>query len=118
MKKAKLILDNNEYEFPIIEGSEGEKGIDITSLRSLTGHITLDPGYGNTGSCLSDITFINGEEGVLRYRGYPIEQLSKDELFSDVSYLLIYGELDKDAENSISRDDFKNYIPKIITTFN
>ena len=112
MKKAKLILENNEYEFPIIEGSEGEKGIDITSLRSLTGHITLDPGYGNTGSCLSNITFINGEEGILRYRGYPIEKLSASELFSDVSYLLIYGELDNDASNSITRDDFKNLIRK------
>ena len=113
MKNAKLILDNGkEYEFPIVEGSEKEKAIDITSLRSLTGYITLDPGYGNTGSCLSNITFINGEEGILRYRGYPIEQLSKNELFSDVSYLLIYGELDKDAPNSITRDDFKSLIRK------
>ena len=112
MKNAKLILENNEYEFPIIEGSEGEKAIDITSLRSLTGHITLDPGYGNTGSCLSNITFITGEEGILRYRGYPIEYLSKNELFSDVSYLLIYGDLDKDSQNSITRDDFKSLIRK------
>ena len=112
MKNAKLILNNNEYEFPIVEGSEGEKGIDITSLRSLTGYITLDPGYGNTGSCLSDITFIDGEEGILRYRGYPIEDLANNELFSDVSYLLIYGELNKDAPNSINREDFKDLIRK------
>ena len=112
MNNAKLILENNEYEFPVVEGSEGEKAIDITSLRKLTGYITLDPGYGNTGSCLSNITFINGEEGILRYRGYSIESLSKDELFSDVSYLLIYGALDKDAPNSITRDDFKDLIRK------
>ena len=112
MSKAKIILENKEYEFPTIQGSEGEKAIDISTLRNLTGYITFDPGYGNTGSCLSNITFIDGEEGILRYRGYPIENLSKDELFSDVSYLLIYGELNKDSENSISREDFKNLIRK------
>ena len=112
MKNAKLILNNKEYEFPILEGSESEKAIDITTLRGLTGHITLDPGYGNTGSCISNITFIDGEEGILRYRGYPIEELSKNELFSDVSYLLIYGELNKDAPNSITREDFKKLIRK------
>ena len=112
MNDAKLILENKEYILPVVEGSEGEKAIDISSLRDLTGYITLDPGYGNTGSCLSNITFINGEEGILRYRGYPIESLSKNELFSDVSYLLIYGELSKDAQGSISRDDFKNLIRK------
>ena len=112
MKNAKLILNNHEYEFPTIQGSESEKAIDITSLRNLTGYITLDPGYGNTGSCLSDITFIDGEKGVLQYRGYPIESLSEKELFSDVSYLLIYGSLNKDAPNSITREDFKNLIRK------
>ena len=112
MSKAKIILDNQEYEFPTVQGSEGEKAIDISTLRNLTGYITLDPGYGNTGSCLSNITFIDGEEGILRYRGYPIEYLSEDELFSDVSYLLIYGELNKDSESSISREDFKNLIRK------
>ena len=112
MKKAKLILNDKEYEFPIIEGSESEKAIDITSLRNSTGHITLDPGYGNTGSCISDITFIDGEEGILRYRGYPIESLSKNALFSDVAYLLIYGKLNEDASDSITRDDFKKLIRK------
>ena len=112
MNNAKLILENNEYDFPTVEGSEGEKAIDISSLRNSTGYITLDPGYGNTGSCLSNITFINGEEGILRYRGHSIEKLANDELFSDVSYLLIYGELNKDAENKITRDDFKNLIRK------
>ena len=112
MKKAKLILNDKEYEFPIIEGSESEKAIDITSLRNSTGHITLDPGYGNTGSCISDITFIDGEEGILRYRGYPIESLSENALFSDVAYLLIYGKLNEDASDSITRDDFKKLIRK------
>ena len=112
MKKAKLILNDKEYEFPIIEGSESEKAIDITSLRNSTGHITLDPGYGNTGSCISDITFIDGEEGILRYRGYSIESLSKNALFSDVAYLLIYGKLNEDAPDNITRDDFKKLIRK------
>ena len=78
MKKAKLILDNDKsIELPVIEGTENEKAIDITSLRKNTGYITLDPGYGNTGACISDITFIDGEEGILRYRGYPIEKVVK-----------------------------------------
>ena len=93
MKKAKLILEKNEIDLPIIEGSESEKGIDITKLRSATGHITLDPGYANTGSCLSNITFIDGEKGILRYRGYPIEDLAGKVKFTDVAYLLLYGEL-------------------------
>ena len=73
MKKAKLILDNKELDLDIIQGTESESAIDITKLRSQTGYITLDPGYANTGSCLSDITFIDGEKGILRYRGYTIE---------------------------------------------
>ena len=72
-KTAKLILENEELELDIITGSENESAIDITSLRNKTGYITIDPGYANTGSCLSDITFINGETGILRYRGNPIE---------------------------------------------
>ena len=76
MKKARLILDGQKsIDLPIVEGTEAEKAIDITSLRRETGYITLDPGYGNTGACLSDITFINGETGILRYRGFPIEEL-------------------------------------------
>ena len=93
MKKAKLILDKNEIELPIIEGSESEKAIDITKLRSTTGHITLDPGYANTGSCFSNITFIDGEKGILRYRGYPIEDLAGKVKFTDVAYLLLHGNL-------------------------
>ena len=92
MKKAKLIIDDVSLELPIIEGSEKEKAIDISSLRKETGYITLDPGFGNTGSCLSKITFIDGESGILRYRGFPIEDLVQNTTFTDLSYLLIYGD--------------------------
>jgi citrate synthase len=92
-KVAKVELEGQTYEFPIIEGTEGEKAIDISTLRGSTGYITLDNGFGNTGSCRSKITFLNGEQGILRYRGYPIEQLAKDSRFMEVSYLLSYGEL-------------------------
>jgi citrate synthase len=86
-------LDGKEYELPTLVGSEGEVGIDISALRAKSNAITLDPGFGNTGSCRSAITFIDGEKGILRYRGYPIEQLAENATFSEVSYLLIYGEL-------------------------
>tara|TARA_B100001287_G_scaffold44808_3_gene33917 strand:+ start:10078 stop:11346 length:1269 start_codon:yes stop_codon:yes gene_type:complete len=99
MKKAKLILDNDKsIELPVIEGTENEKAIDITSLRKNTGYITLDPGYGNTGACISDITFIDGEEGILRYRGYPIEKVVQNTNFTDLSYLLIYGDNDDESD--------------------
>mgnify|MGYP006151741113 FL=1 len=104
IKKAKLILDNNKsIELPIIEGTENEKAIDITSLRDQTGYITLDPGYGNTGACVSDITFIDGESGILRYRGFPIEQVVSNTNFTDLSYLLIYG----DHQNEVDLNKFK-----------
>jgi len=93
MSTAKLIVNGSEYEFPVVVGSEGEYGIDVTSLRSTAGVITLDPGYGNTGACKSAITFIDGERGILRYRGYSIEHLAENASFSEVAYLLIYGEL-------------------------
>ena len=99
MKKAKLILDNDKsIELPVVQGSENEKAIDITSLRKETGYITLDPGYGNTGACISNITFIDGEEGILRYRGYPIEKVVKNTNFTDLSYLLIYGDHDDESD--------------------
>ena len=98
MKKATLNLDGKTIELPIIEGSENEKGIDISQLRSSSGHITFDPSYGNTGSCISEITYISGEEGILRYRGYPIEQLAKNASFSEVMYLLLYGDLPNQAK--------------------
>ena len=91
-KNAKLKLDNQELSLPIIEGVENEKAIDITQLRKKTGYITFDPGYANTGSCVSNITFINGEKGILRYRGYPIEDLAGKVKFTDVAYLLLHGE--------------------------
>jgi citrate synthase len=107
-KMAKLELDGKTYELPIIEGSENEKAIDITSLRGTTGHITIDNGYMNTGSCLSKITFLNGEKGVLRYRGYPIEELAEHSNFTEVSYLLNYGELPTSAQLS----EFKSRMSK------
>lgn len=90
---VKLNYNNTTYEFPLVEGSENEKGIDIKSLRTQTGLITYDPGYKNTGSCQSSITFLDGEEGVLRYRGYSIEDLSEKSSFIEVAFLLIFGSL-------------------------
>ncbi|MFN5299542.1 MAG: citrate synthase [Planctomycetaceae bacterium] len=93
MSTARLHLNGKEYEFPTHVGTENELGIDISSLRSASGAITFDPGLGNTGLCKSAITYIDGEAGILRYRGYPIEQLAEKAGFSEVAYLLIYGEL-------------------------
>ncbi|MGB5661401.1 MAG: citrate synthase [Thermoanaerobaculia bacterium] len=93
MKKAKLSLDGQDYEFPVLVGSEDEVGIDFTTLRNTTAAISLDPGYGNTGSCTSTITFINGEKGILQYRGYPIEEIAASASFAEVCYLLVYGHL-------------------------
>lgn len=93
MKKAKLLLDGQEYELPVVVGSEEEVGVDITHFRNESGAITLDSGFANTGSCQSAITFINGEEGILRYRGYPIEELADNSSFVEVMYLLIKGKL-------------------------
>jgi citrate synthase len=90
---AKLTVDGKTLELPIVTGSEGERGIDIASLRAKTGLVTLDPGYANTGSCKSAITFIDGEKGILRYRGIPIEQLAEQSTFLEVAYLLVYGKL-------------------------
>ena len=92
-KTAELHYDGKKISLPIIEGSEGERAIDIGKLRDATGLITMDPGYGNTGSCESSITFINGEEGILHHRGYPIEELAAKCTFLEVAYLLIWGEL-------------------------
>jgi len=93
MSHATLLLDGKEYELPVIVGTEKEVAIDISSLRAKSGAITYDPGYGNTGSCSSSIAFIDGERGILRYRGYPIEQIAEKASFVEVAYLLIYGEL-------------------------
>ena len=90
---AKIEFEGKIYEFPIIVGSEGEKAIDISNLRQMTGLITLDPGYANTGSCISSITFMDGEKGILRYRGIPVEELAEHSSFIETTYLLINGRL-------------------------
>src|SRR5438477_4086978 len=97
-KTAELKLDGKTYTFPIIEGTEQERAMDIASLRSETGYITLDDGYGNTGSCRSAVTFIDGEKGILRYRGIPIEELAEKSTFIEVAHLLIWGKLPSSAE--------------------
>lgn len=89
---AKIILDGKTYELPVVEGTENEKAIDISNLRSQSGYITLDYGYKNTGATESAITFLDGELGILRYRGYPIEQLAEKANFLEVAYLLIFGD--------------------------
>lgn len=91
--KAILEYDGNRYEFPVVKGTEDELAIDIKTLRSSSGLVTLDPGYKNTGSCESAITFLDGEKGILRYRGYAIEELAEKADFLEVAYLLIFGEL-------------------------
>ena len=90
---ATLTIDGQTLELPVMVGSEGEKAIDIRALRQKTGYITYDPGYGNTGSCKSEITFMNGEQGILRYRGIPIEELAENSTFVETSYLLLHGRL-------------------------
>ncbi len=105
-EKAQIILDGKTYEFPVYVGSEGEKAIDISKLRDVSGFITLDYGYKNTGATTSAITFLDGEEGILHYRGYPIDQLAEKASFLEVSYLLLYGEL----PNAKELNDFENQI--------
>lgn len=103
-KTATLIIDGEKHELPIIIGTENEHAIDITCLRKDTGFITYDPGYGNTGACTSDITFVDGENGILRYRGYPIEELASHGTFIESAYLLIFGELPTRAKRQEFRD--------------
>ena len=103
---AKLTCEDKEIEFPIVEGTESEMGLDIARLRRDTGLITLDEGYVNTGSTRSGITFLNGEQGILRYRGYAIEDLARKCDFVEVCYLLIYGEL----PNASQLDEFRSGI--------
>ncbi len=105
-KKASLKFDGKEIELPIITGSENENAIDISKIRTETGLITLDKGYKNTGSTTSNITYLDGEKGILRHRGYSIEELASKSTFTEVSYLLIYGEL----PNKKQLDDFENRI--------
>jgi citrate synthase len=116
---AKLTLGGREFEVPVIEGTEHEKAIDIRKLRATTKYITLDSGYMNTGSTTSAITFLDGERGILRYRGIPIEELAEHSTFAETSYLLIYGELPSAAQlerfrtlltrHSIIHEDMKHF---------
>ena len=101
MSIIKVKINNKEIELPVIKGSENEHGIDITKLRKETGFITLDPGYANTGACVSNITFIDGEKGILRYRGYPIEQLAGNVSFTETAFLLLNGELPTQNERDV-----------------
>ena len=108
-RKATIEVDGKKYEFPIIEGTENELAIDIKTLRSITGGITtIDPGFKNTGSCESAITFLDGEKGILRYRGYSIEELAEKAEFLEVAYLLIFGELPTAEELTKFHNDIKD----------
>ncbi len=119
MTNARLSLDGREVTLPVVVGTEAEHGIDISNLRSETGAITLDLGYGNTGACKSAITYIDGEKGILRYCGYPIEQLAEHTQFTEVAYLLINGDLpnrqqytefrDKLTYHSLIHEDMKKF---------
>ncbi len=109
LKTAILEFDGQKYEFPVLVGSENEPAIDIDKLRALTGAITIDPGYKNSGSCKSEITFLDGEEGILRYRGYAIEDLADKASFLEVSYLLIFGELPTAAQIEKFENDIRTY---------
>ncbi len=102
--KVQLTIRGKNFELPLLVGTEGELAIDVSTLRSKTGAITLDDGYANTGSCKSEITYIDGEAGILRYRGYPIEQLAEKSSFLEVAYLLIWGELPTEAQLSEFQD--------------
>ena len=107
---AKLQIGEKSYEFPLIKGTENEVAIDIKTLRGATeGVITIDPGYKNTGSCESAITFLDGEKGILRYRGYSIEELAEKADFLEVSYALIFGNLPNKAELEKFHNDIKSH---------
>ncbi len=101
--------DGQTIELPVLTGSENEKAVDISKLRSQTGYITMDPGYGNTGSCVSKITFLDGEKGILRYRGIPIEQLADKASFVEVAYLIIYGHLPNQKELDAFTDSLNHH---------
>lgn len=105
---AFLELNGERYEFPLVTGTENEIGIDIKSLRGQTGVVTIDPGYKNTGSCESAITYLDGEKGILRYRGYSIEELAEKADFLEVAYLLIFGELPNEEQLAKFHQDIKD----------
>ncbi|MCP4138314.1 MAG: citrate synthase [bacterium] len=97
-EKATLRIKGESYDFDVLTGTENEKGIDLRDLRTRSGAITLDPGYGNTGSTISNITFIDGEKGILQYRGYPIEELAEHSTFPETAYLVMYGKIPTKTE--------------------
>ncbi len=115
----KLVIGDKTHEFPVIVGTENEKAIDIAKLRAATGHITFDPGFGNTGACQSAITYLDGEIGILRYRGIPVEQIAEHSTFIEAAYLLIYGRLPTPTqlsrfsqgftEHAMIHEDMKNF---------
>ena len=107
--KAHINFNDQSYELPVAEGSENEKAVDISKLRGESGLITIDPGFKNTGSAKSAITFLDGEKGILRYRGYSIEDLAEKSSFIEVSYLLIYGELPTPEELNNFRNEIKQH---------
>lgn len=121
---AKLEYNGQVYELPIITGTENESSVDIRKLRDTTGLVTFDDGYKNTGSTKSKITFIDGDKGILRYRGYGIEELAEKAEFMEVAYLLIYGKLPNEAEytewkkqmtrHSLVHEDVKKYLMLIL----
>lgn len=106
-KSAKIEYNGKTYTFPVITGSENEEAIDINQLRSETGLITYDPGYKNTGHCISEITYLDGENGILRYRGYSVNELCQKKSFLEVAYLLIYGDLPSNSEIQKFQEDIR-----------
>ena len=107
---ATIEIDGQKYEFPLVQGTEKEVAIDIKNLRGTTnGFITLDSGYKNTGSCESAITFLDGEKGILRYRGYSIEELAEKADFLEVAYLLIFGDLPNSEQLEKFHSDIKTH---------
>jgi len=108
-KTAELIIDGKSYVLPLIVGSENEVAIDISELMEKTGAITLDLGYKNTGATKSAITFLDGDKGILRYRGYAIEELAQKSNFMEVSYLLIFGELPNQQQYNKFTHDIKSH---------
>ncbi len=109
--KATLNVDGKSYEFDVITGSENEKCIDMQNLRAETGYITMDPGFGNTGSCYSSITYVDGAKGILRYRGYPIEELAEKAIFIETAYLILYGQLPDRNQLHLFSERIKEHAP-------
>jgi citrate synthase len=110
-EKATLTIDGKQYEYDVFTGSENERCIDMRNLRSETGYITMDPGFGNTGSCFSSITYVDGAKGILRYRGYPIEEIAEEATFVEVAYLILYGELPNSEQLRSFSDSLREHAP-------